>query len=101
MNDKTAETIDGGTLVRAPKTCECKTPDVTKNKIEEDDEWTCGTCKQLWRARTGTSAERAGQVYWKRVSKRTRKSKAKTVADAEKAGEQAAKDLVATTPKPK
>lgn len=76
------ETIEGGTLVRAPKTCECKTPDVKANKIEEDDQWTCGACKQLWRARTALSADKIGQVYWKRVSKRTRKAKAaKTPAE--------------------
>lgn len=75
MSDKT-ETIDGGTLVRAPKTCECKTPDIAKNKIEEKDEWTCGACKQLWRAKAAKVKEgEQGYGIWKRVSKRTRKSK--------------------------
>ena len=61
--------INGGTLVRAAKTCDCKTPDVKENDIHEDDEWTCA-CGQGWRARSRSGDE----LSWRRISKRTPKA---------------------------
>ena len=62
--------INGGTLVRAAKACDCKTPDVKENDIHEDDEWTCA-CGQGWRARSRSGDE----LSWRRISKRTPKAK--------------------------
>ena len=67
--------INGGTLVRAAKACDCKTPDVKENDIHEDDEWTCA-CGQGWRARSRSGDE----LSWRRISKRTPKAKPPAVA---------------------
>lgn len=77
--------INGGVLTRAaPKGCDCKVPDVKDYGVQENDEWTC-SCGQGWRARFGKEAVKevdedenarlVDGIYWKRISKRTRKAK--------------------------
>ena len=71
--------INGGTLVRAAKKCDCKCPEVKANQIQEDDEWTCA-CGQGWRARN-RDVEGEMALTWRRISKRTRKPKASQKAE--------------------
>lgn len=79
--EETKVELNGGVLVRAPKICQCKVPEVKKNDIQAGDEWTC-SCGQGWRARTGKVFEMVDGaeepvetegIRWKRISTRVRK----------------------------
>jgi hypothetical protein len=74
---KAGTELNGGTLVRAAKVCDCKIPNLLANKIEAGDEWTC-SCKQGWRARVGGASK---SLHWKRISTKPRKPRKKAVVE--------------------